>query len=72
MIRDASRRLQLGSNPLIGAPRAILGDTPALGRFATIEYSPTTKRFLIAAPIHEDRSAPVLLVTNWAAGLQDR
>jgi Tol biopolymer transport system component len=59
----------------IGAPRAILGEAPP--PFATAiaivaDYSPGMKRFLIAAPIHGERSAPVFLVTNWAAGVQDR
>jgi dipeptidyl aminopeptidase/acylaminoacyl peptidase len=54
----------------IGAPRAILGDTPVAAMAS--DYSLRMKRFLIAAPIRGARSAPVFLVTNWAAGLQDR
>ncbi len=53
----------------IGPPRAILGETPT-GNWA--DYSLAMKRFLVDVPIHEERSAPVFLVTNWAAGLQDR
>jgi Tol biopolymer transport system component len=53
----------------IGPPRAILGETPT-GNWA--DYSIAMKRFLVDVPIHEERSAPVFLVTNWAAGLQDR
>ncbi|HEY6049817.1 MAG TPA: hypothetical protein VIZ58_01110, partial [Thermoanaerobaculia bacterium] len=54
----------------IGSPRTILGEAPAAGGRA--DYSPAMKKFVIAAPIHGERSAPVFLVTNWAAGLQDK
>ena len=53
----------------IGPPRAILGETPT-GNWA--DYSPAMKRFLVDVSIHEERSAPISLVTNWAEGLQVR
>ncbi len=59
----------------IGVPRAILGEVPVAGIPVTgggTEYLASMKRFLVAAPIHGGRSAPVFLVTNWAAGLLDR
>src|SRR5262249_7324738 len=54
----------------IGAPRAILGDAPV--SWSAADYSLRTKRFLITAPIRGGRSAPVVLVTNWAAGLGEQ
>ena len=64
-----------GQSLEIGAPRAILGDTPSIGlQIATpaFEYAPAVKRFVFEAPTHKGGSTPVFLVTNWAGALADR
>lgn len=53
----------------IGAPRAILPETPVVGRE---DYSLALRRFLVAAPIRGGSSVPIYLMTNWAAGLEGR
>jgi len=63
-----------GQSLEIGAPRAILGDTPSIATqvVPTFVYAPAVKRVLFEAPTHKGGSPPVFLVTNWAAALADR
>jgi eukaryotic-like serine/threonine-protein kinase len=53
----------------IGAPRPILGEAPATANAA--DYSPTTRRFLVAVPVRGERPESIFLVTNWASGLPE-